>query len=150
MFVLPAGDTGGMRVAGHVEQMAVSRCAGKSNGEMGCTSCHDPHRVPAAAEKEAYFRQRCLDCHAKKGCTEPLPQRQARRDDCTACHMPKLGTNVNHVALTDHRILRKSESAPPAAELDPVTVTKRLVPFGHFGRCRGRSAWPRPGATPRC
>jgi hypothetical protein len=126
VFVAPAG---GLRVAGHVEQMTASRCFVQSKGEMGCVSCHDPHRVPAAEAKEEYFRGKCMDCHATKGCTEAEPKRREKRNDCTACHMPRGDSNVNHVALTDHRILRRPVAAT-APENDPVAVARRLVPFG--------------------
>ena len=42
---------------GHVEQMATSRCFDASKGQLGCISCHDPHRLPAPATKVAYYRR---------------------------------------------------------------------------------------------
>ena len=63
--------------AGHVEQMRVSRCYLASEGKMGCISCHDPHKWPAAAVRATQFRNRCLDCHEERGCSKPLPERAA-------------------------------------------------------------------------
>ena len=94
-------------MAGQVEQLESSRCFRTSQGELGCISCHDPHRLPAPSIKAAYFRERCLECHEKKGCALPLAERQARGrgEDCIACHMPRSNTTiVPHVAATDHRI----------------------------------------------
>jgi hypothetical protein len=132
VFVLPTGLSNGNRVAGHVEQMGVSRCFVKSAGAMGCVSCHDPHVMPAAAKKETYYRKKCLECHAKQGCSEPRPARLAKTkgDDCTVCHMPRSESNVGHVALTDHRILRRPDPSIAAGEPDPSVAARRLVPFG--------------------
>ena len=56
------------RFVGQVEQMHESRCFRASEGRLGCISCHDPHRLPAPEEKVAYYRDRCLECHADRGC----------------------------------------------------------------------------------
>ena len=104
---------GKFEAVGHDEQMEASRCFMASNGQLACTSCHDPHRLPAPAAKVAYYRERCLDCHEKKGCALPLADRQARGqgEDCVACHMPRpTMTNIPHTAATDHRILRSPGS----------------------------------------
>ena len=130
VFVWPQEATQGNQIAGHVEQMHGSQCFQKSAGKMGCISCHDPHAVPDPAEKETYFRNRCLQCHQSQGCSVPLARRQERTptDNCAVCHMPREGTNINHVALTDHRILR---TPPPRSEnpLSPPSPTQ-LLPFG--------------------
>jgi hypothetical protein len=102
------------RAVGQVEQMRESLCYRQSGGQLGCISCHDPHRLPEAGERIAYYRGRCLECHADRGCSLPLPTRRTRspEDDCTACHMPrKDATDVAHTALTDHRIPRRADAA---------------------------------------
>jgi tetratricopeptide (TPR) repeat protein len=116
----PAGGPAENRFVGQVEQMHESRCWQASKGKLGCISCHDPHRLPAVEEKATYYRNRCLECHADRGCslTELTRQRQSPNDDCAACHMPRSGnTDVVHAATTDHRILRRSgeqnRSLPP-------------------------------------
>jgi tetratricopeptide (TPR) repeat protein len=94
---------------GHVEQMESSRCFRASQGQLGCISCHDPHRLPAAATRTAYYRERCLACHEQRGCALPEIERRARGqgEDCVACHMPRLAiTNIPHTAATDHHIPR--------------------------------------------
>ena len=59
------------RVVGQVEQMHESRCFRASRGRLGCISCHDPHQLPTPEEKVAYYRDRCLECHADRGCSLP-------------------------------------------------------------------------------
>jgi Flp pilus assembly protein TadD len=96
-----------------VEQMRSSRCFTASRGELSCVSCHDPHRVPQPDQAAKHYRQRCNTCHANRGCSVPLAEREAPpgMNSCVACHMPRLDTKeVAHTALTDHRILRRTGS----------------------------------------
>jgi predicted CXXCH cytochrome family protein len=121
VFVQKKGNQGKFEVAGQVEQMESSRCFRASQGQLGCISCHDPHRLPAPSIKAAYYRERCLECHEKKDCAMPLAERQARGrgEDCIACHMPRVRvTNIAHLAETDHRIQRGAPGAGPVPE-DP-------------------------------
>ncbi len=107
----PAGGPAENRFVGQVEQTHESRCYQASRGRFGCISCHDPHRLPAIAEKTTYYRDRCLECHADRGCSLTKIVRLGRspNDDCVACHMPRLpNSDVVHAATTDHRILRRS------------------------------------------
>jgi predicted CXXCH cytochrome family protein len=107
----------GQKLVGQVQQMRASRCFRASEGRLGCMSCHDPHEVPDPEEKVAYFRGKCLACHAEKGCKLPEPDRLAgnRKDYCAGCHMP-MATAVDaiHIAVRDHRILREPEAGSPA------------------------------------
>ena len=107
-------DETGNTVVGHVEQMKASRCYRESRGQLDCTSCHDPHQLPAPGEKAESFRRQCLACHEQKGCKLPAPVRLARspNDDCVRCHMPRgESADIAHVATTDHRILRMPGTA---------------------------------------
>jgi Flp pilus assembly protein TadD len=112
------------RAVGHVEQMHQSRCFTASSGQLDCTSCHDPHRRPADAERTEFYRGRCLTCHGSKGCSLPAPERRAKADNCIACHMPRFQTStIAHTAVTDHRVLRapaagQSAAPPPEAADD--------------------------------
>jgi len=107
----PADGWAENRFVGQVEQMQQSVCYQASRGRLGCISCHDPHRLPLITEKITYFRNRCLECHANRGCsvTKSLRLKQSPKDDCVACHMPRLrNSDVVHAATTDHRIVRCS------------------------------------------
>jgi Tfp pilus assembly protein PilF len=128
IFVRTPDGTDPFKAVGHVEQMHASRCFTASAGKMGCTSCHDPHRQPAAGARPREYRHSCLACHDTRPCTLPLAQRRRENEDnCVQCHMPRFKTsNIAHTAITDHRILRR-----PAAER----------------RARAPSP-PRPGAAP--
>jgi predicted CXXCH cytochrome family protein len=98
----------------HTEQMRNSRCFRESSGELGCTSCHDPHVLPEPEDRVAYYRKRCFECHADRGCSLPVSERLARSpdDDCMSCHMPRSRTtNVAHTALTNHTIPRDLPAA---------------------------------------
>jgi Cytochrome c554 and c-prime len=111
-----ASAMGRSRAVGQVEQMRESACYRKSGKELGCISCHDPHRLPAVDERVGYYRNRCLECHADRGCSLPLPARRAQNpaDDCIACHMPDMrASDIAHTALSDHSIPRNPSAIPP-------------------------------------
>lgn len=115
---------------GQFEQMYESECFTQSAGKMDCTSCHDPHMKPAAEATDAFFRTKCLTCHAQQGCSLPELDRKAKNDSCIACHMPKgASSNISHTAVTDHRVPRKPLAAQPSGPraLQPGTVP--LVPL---------------------
>lgn len=120
--VFVRSETGdGMTVTGHVENLAVSTCKRMAGDRLWCGSCHDPHSVPTPAEASAWFRGRCLTCHATKGCSESQAVRAKTKDDCIGCHMPKsAATDAQHVVLTDHSIprrpRRKSQIPTPSTD----------------------------------
>lgn len=144
VFVSPAEFNDNHKAVSQVEQMSVSRCFRKSNGAMGCISCHDPHRVPAATEKTAYYREKCLECHTKQGCSLPRDARlqKSKDDSCIACHMAPLHTsNIAHTAMTDHRIRRYAE-APDQPAPAPRPLRRAEIPLLHFHRKPNESADP--------
>ena len=102
-FVLTGGGKDKMRAVSQFEALAESKCKRVSGDAMTCTSCHDPHSTPAAAEKVAFFRGKCLACHG-----EPFAAKHhVEQPDCAECHMARLATkDVAHTQATDHRILR--------------------------------------------
>lgn len=60
-------------------------------GGASCITCHDPHAN--AVEDAAFYRGKCLGCHAD----------QKSQGDCLECHMPRVSP-VAHMAFTDHFI----------------------------------------------
>jgi predicted CXXCH cytochrome family protein len=129
-----AGGAAEKRFVGQVEQMHESRCFRESKGALGCTSCHDPHRLPEPSEQVAYYRQRCLQCHADQGCSLATAVRlqRSRDDDCVSCHMPSArSSDVIHVAITDHRIprLAAQPDRAPAADSQPSGGQGHVVLF---------------------
>jgi predicted CXXCH cytochrome family protein len=126
---VPADEPTGERPAvSQVEQMYSSRCFQASAGELGCISCHDPHRHIDNKECDAFYRRKCLTCHNQRGCNLPLVTRQAKQDSCVDCHMPRLPTaDIVHTAMNDHRILRApGRAAAQATKSFPFRAPVRL------------------------
>jgi Tetratricopeptide repeat/Cytochrome c554 and c-prime len=126
----PADGPAENRFVGQVEQMHESRCYHASRGRLGCISCHDPHRLPPVGEKTTYYRNRCLECHAERGCslTTPVQPGRSPNNDCVACHMPRLrNTDVVHAATTDHRILRRGAEHDRSLLPDESTKPNQLL-----------------------
>ncbi len=105
---LVSTEPGGFRVTSHVEKLALSACKRAAGDRLWCGSCHDVHTVPLAAEKAAWYRAKCLNCHQEKQC--------ARGFDCAGCHMPRsAASDAGHGVFTDHSIPRVAQEAPKAA-----------------------------------
>jgi hypothetical protein len=133
-FVNSREESSEFKFVSSAEQLEHSRCYKESRGEskMGCVTCHDPHRHPAPSEKIAHYRNRCLKCHSEQSCKLPPPARreQDKDDSCIACHMPRTGAEVNHTAMTDHRILRKPGAPMRKRPPEPlIALPDELVPF---------------------
>jgi predicted CXXCH cytochrome family protein len=94
-----------------------SRCWRRTNGELTCVTCHDPHK-PLVQDIISYD-QICLRCHRQ---SSSRIEGQVRRTfacsvgkaDCVGCHMLKVEIPGMHHAFTDHwiRIARKGEPYP--------------------------------------
>lgn len=139
VFVTPPGTASesATNALSQVEQMSSSLCFQKSAGRMGCTSCHDPHSLPAPESKVEFYRAKCIACHETRGCGLPTEERLAREatDSCIACHMsPVLHVgNILHVSFTDHRVLRRPKS-DRADEKDSSPASTELVVFDNAGQ----------------
>jgi tetratricopeptide (TPR) repeat protein len=121
-----SGSPAPMKVASHAEDLAQSLCKRASGEKLWCGTCHDPHSVPAANDKAAYFRGKCLTCHQTSDCRAPQSTRLANRDNCVACHMQRNpASDVEHVVFTDHAIRRRARPAGGSLPADA-----DLVPFG--------------------
>jgi predicted CXXCH cytochrome family protein len=98
------------RAVSQVEALALSRCKRMSGDRMACTSCHDPHYGPAASDRTAYYRAKCLACHIQP---KFASSHYSDTPDCTSCHMPKSSTSdIPHAQVTDHRIPRSKGEYP--------------------------------------
>ncbi len=79
-----------------------SRCFERSGASMTCTTCHDPHRVPRAAEAARRYNGACRTCHAA------AIAGHASQPNCVSCHMPKRrAEDAMHMVMTDHFIQRR-------------------------------------------
>ncbi len=118
-----------IKVVSHSEQLAQSLCARQSAGKLWCGTCHNPHEEPA--QPAAYFRQKCLACHARS-----LTAKHAAPDrDCTGCHMPKRpAKDGGHTAFTDHRITRL-----PKPEVATITSSDLIAWREPAGTLRDRN-----------
>ena len=111
-FVRARQAAGGGRASSQYEALLQSACKRASGDRLTCTTCHDPHSEPAAADRVAYFRARCLACHiAPEIATAHHPEQQ----DCAACHMPsRATTDISHEQATDHNIQARPTRWPVA------------------------------------
>ena len=113
------------QATGHFEALASSACRIKSGGRLSCGSCHSVHSRPSQSNKPAYYRAKCLGCHATDDCQMAASARVAAGDLCASCHMPKQAVaDVLHAAYTDHRIAAKPTNAEHA------TLPGKPVAFG--------------------
>jgi len=95
-------------------RMLQSACFRKSNGEMTCTTCHNPH---AESPKVESFVRACTGCHADS---------HRRGENCLECHMPKRRTtDAIHVIMTDHAIPRRRSDGDALARLEEVHDSAR-------------------------
>ena len=119
-----------------VEQLASSRCAAGSRGGLWCGSCHNPH---GPRDVKAV----CTSCHhalSKAGHAQPP-------SECVSCHMPRLPTGYTHVAVTDHRIVRRPGLPVEHAGSGPKTLAAWADPPDPYRRRNLALAYLTAGAT---
>ena len=75
-----------------------SACYQKSNGAMGCVTCHDPH-ARSSSDRSGY-ETFCLACH-DNGSKTACPV--SPRDGCIDCHMPQRDVGRG-MMMSDHWI----------------------------------------------
>ena len=112
-----------MTVGGHVEQTRQSACYKKSR-DLTCVTCHDPHAPEKPKDRVAFYRDKCLNCHATQPCRLDEAKRLAKEpaDNCVACHMPSGETGIPHLAFTHHRIGLHSPTRPGVSGRVPELV----------------------------
>lgn len=122
VFFVRAGENGsGGRATSQWEALLKSRCKQIAGDKMTCTTCHDPHGPPAPAERVAYYRAKCLQCHDAGGFAAKHHPEHA---DCTQCHMARPPSNdIAHEQVTDHWIRKEvSEERLPVATTGPLVA----------------------------
>jgi hypothetical protein len=125
-FVKASADTVGRRAVSQYEALLRSACKVASGDRLTCTTCHDPHSMPAAEERVRYYRSKCLSCHTG---TAMATMHHPEQQDCAACHMPtRVTTDISHEQMTDHNIQARPSSVSElrladidhSVELEPV------------------------------
>jgi hypothetical protein len=97
-----------------------SRCYTVTEGQLVCTTCHDPHRP--LDNTISHYETKCLDCHPARlpNAARSPADSSAMTDrstafhgpscpvnpaaNCVSCHMPKVETGDRHSRFTDHHI----------------------------------------------
>ena len=82
-----------------------SRCYSRSEAQLDCVTCHDPHRNAETAH--VFYEKKCLGCHGSPATTR-CPVNSS--SDCITCHMPARRGAVPHATFTDHHIRIHSSS----------------------------------------
>lgn len=107
-------EKGETQAVSQVEQMHESKCFQNSQNTLGCISCHDPHLLPAEAERSLFYEKKCLKCHGENAaeCSRPRDSQEQAQESCISCHMPqRQAKSVPHTSLTDHRIVRNKKDS---------------------------------------
>jgi len=90
--------------------LQISKCYQASHGELTCITCHSIPHPPTPENQVAYFRSKCMTCHADGDCKLPAEERMRQQpaNDCVGCHMQKRAVaGIAHSSDTKHRIVRR-------------------------------------------
>jgi predicted CXXCH cytochrome family protein len=139
-FVYKSENGSGGRATSQWEALLRSECKKKSGDRLTCTTCHDPHSSPGAAEKVAFYRTKCLQCHSSDGFAE---KHHPENRDCTACHMARPPSNdIAHEQVTDHWIKKRitNERLPQATGGDLEAVGGFRADDRDLGLCYAQMA----------
>ena len=131
----------------HGYRLRQSPCYVKSEGKLGCTTCHDPHRKVPKVKHAEYYRKKCMQCHELTDCEmhEMGKTRDPAQSDCISCHMFEARpADVVHVTTTDHFIRRNKpgrDLTAPREEEFPARTELTILPY-FPDRKRGDPLYP--------
>jgi predicted CXXCH cytochrome family protein len=106
-----SGREGKFEIVNSVYRLRQSKCFLESNGELGCTTCHNPHEIRHGQAAVDGYNKACVRCHepAKIAARAHSPFSKSGGGNCVGCHMPKRrAEDVVHAVMTDHLIQRRS------------------------------------------
>ncbi len=100
-----AGKEGKFEIVNSVYRLRQSKCFLESKGELGCTTCHNPHDIQHGQTGNDGYNKKCVGCHASGTIAAAA---HPAGNNCIGCHMPKRrAEDVVHVVMTDHLIQRR-------------------------------------------
>jgi Cytochrome c554 and c-prime len=110
-----SGKTGTSTVISPGYRLENSKCWGKGDARLACTTCHDPHG-PLEHRADVYD-SKCLGCHVSVAGAAASPDHPGvacpiSKTGCTSCHMPKVDIPELHRPVTDHDIRVVRPGAP--------------------------------------
>lgn len=87
-----------------------SKCYDTDDARISCLACHDPHKE--VDRIDSHYDSKCQSCHG--GGKPSAVACKVAKQNCVACHMPKLELPGSHNKFTDHqiRIVRANEAYP--------------------------------------
>ncbi len=115
-------------MASHIERMMESACYLKTDGDISCIQCHNPH-ITVAETSRSVFNKVCADCHGIAADAHHKKETITNKslDDCVQCHMLKRDSrDIPHVKITDHKIsLPETDTQIPTRFKGLVAVNNR-------------------------
>ena len=91
-------------MASHVDRLKQSDCFIKSDNQISCIDCHNPHKSVKKTD-HIVFNSVCSSCHNNDDCHDSTLNKEKSNNDCVSCHMKESGTiDIPHVTITDHKI----------------------------------------------
>lgn len=102
-------------MASHVDRLKMSQCFIKSNGDLTCLTCHNPH-LSIRQTPDDVFNKACIDCHG-----ETIQHKTQITSDCVSCHMPPSGSkDIPHVTVSDHNIAIHTEAKQYETDIEKI------------------------------
>ena len=127
-----SGRVGKFEIVNSAYRLRQSKCFLASNGELGCTTCHDPHEIRHGQAALDGYNKVCARCHdSAKLAVAAHPS----GSDCVGCHMPKRrAEDVVHTVMTDHLIQRRPPPNPlvefPERHGPALDYRGEVMPYG--------------------